>query len=274
MITPYFSDGQFTLFHGNTIDILGQLSDSKFDLIFSDPPYFLSNGTFTCQNGKAVSVKKSDWDILENFEEEIEFHSQWISLCKSKLTDSGTLWISGTYHSIYKCGFILQKLGFKILNDISWYKPNASPNLCCRYFTASHETLIWAKKNNKSKHIFNYDEAKNYSWEKDFLKKPNKQMRSVWSIATPGKSEKVYGKHPTQKPLELLERIILTTTKPGDIVLDPFTGSSTTGIAATKHGRKYVGIDSEKNYLDLSINRYKSCVSALTCSDTLSKCFS
>ena len=167
------------------------------------------------------------------------------------------MWVSGTYHSVYQCGHALQSLRYHVLNDISWFKPNASPNLSCRYFTASHETLIWARKNKKAKHYFNYDDMKEGKWKDDFIKKQGKQMRSVWAIGTPKKVEKIFGKHPTQKPIELLKRIVLASTKKGDSILDPFTGSSTTGLAAYLYGRKFVGIDNEKKYLNLSIKRYK-----------------
>jgi site-specific DNA-methyltransferase (adenine-specific) len=172
------------------------------------------------------------------------------------LKPNGTLWVSGKYHSIYQCGHALQSLGYHILNDISWFKPNASPNLSCRFFTASHETIIWARKEKKAKHTFNYQEMKNGNWPEDKLKKPNLQMRSVWSMGTPKPEEKKYGKHPTQKPLDLLKRIVLSSTNKGDVILDPFTGSSTTGIASVMHSRKFIGIDMEKNYLELSIKRF------------------
>jgi site-specific DNA-methyltransferase (adenine-specific) len=151
----------------------------------------------------------------------------------------------------------LQVAGFHVLNDIAWFKPNASPNLSCRFFTASHETLIWARKDKKAKHTFNYEVMKNGKWPEDQLKREGLQMRSVWSILTPRKWEKKFGKHPTQKPIDLLKRIILASTKEGDIVLDPFTGSSTTGIVANAFKRKFIGIDLEKKYLDLSIKRRK-----------------
>jgi site-specific DNA-methyltransferase (adenine-specific) len=167
------------------------------------------------------------------------------------------LWVSGTYHSIYQCGYALQSLGYHILNDISWFKPNASPNLSCRFFTASHETLIWARKDKKAKHTFNYDLMKNGNWPEDQLKKPNLQMRSVWAMGTPKGDEKKFGKHPTQKPLDLLKRVVLASTNENDVILDPFTGSSTTGIAAILNNRKFIGIDTEKKYLDLSIQRFQ-----------------
>ena len=186
---------------------------------------------------------------------DFEFHLEWIQAVKRVLKPSGTLWISGTYHSIYQCGFALQVAGFHVLNDIAWFKPNASPNLSCRFFTASHETLIWARKDKTAKHIFNYDLMKNGTWPEDALKKPGLQMRSVWSMGTPKPAEKKFGKHPTQKPIDLLKRIILASTNEGDVILDPFTGSSTTGIVANAFKRKFIGIDLEEKYLKLSIKR-------------------
>lgn len=170
---------------------------------------------------------------------------------------SGSIWISGTYHSIYQCGFALEVNKFHFLNDIAWFKPNASPNLSCRFFTASHETLLWARKDKNAKHTFNYEAIKEGNWPEDFLKKPHLQMRSVWAMNTPKPVEKRFGKHPTQKPVDLLKRIVLASTNKGDLIIDPFTGSSTTGLAAHLFGRKFIGIDTEKEYLDLSIKRFE-----------------
>jgi len=257
ILKPYYKKDRFELYKGDCLEILKQFPENHFDMIFADPPYNLSNGGFTCYAGKAVSVNKGDWDVSKGPKEDFEFHLNWIKACKRVLKSDGTIWISGTYHSIYQCGFALQGLGLKILNDIAWYKPNASPNLSCRYFTASHETLIWARKEKKAKHIFNYDEMRNGNWKEDFLKIPEKQMRSVWAINTPQPWEKKFGKHPTQKPFALLKRVVLSSTKKGDIILDPFAGSSTTGIAAYFNGRKFIGIDKEKEYLDISKKRLK-----------------
>ncbi len=245
----------YRLYHDDCLKILEEIPESTFDMIFADPPYMLSNGGITCQNGKVVSVNKGKWDESQGFEQDFEFHKRWLSACKRVLKKNGTLWVSGTYHSIYSCGFALQLLGYHILNDISWFKPNASPNMCCRYFTASHETLIWARKDKKTKHTFNYELMKNGDFSSDFIKKPNTQMRSVWAIGTPKKSEKTFGKHPTQKPLDLLERIILASTNEGDLILDPFMGSATTGVAALKHNRKFVGIEKEKEFVELAEKR-------------------
>jgi site-specific DNA-methyltransferase (adenine-specific) len=261
---PYFQKGDFVLYHGDSLSILAQLPENSIDMIFADPPYNLSNGGFSVHAGKMVSVDKGDWDKSKGFKDDYDFHHRWLEACKRVLKPNGTLWVSGTYHSIYQCGHALQSLGYHILNDISWFKPNASPNLSCRFFTASHETIIWARKDKKGKHTFNYQDMKTKEWPDDFFKNGGKQMRSVWhipetesvwTVGTPKKEEKIYGKHPTQKPLELLKRIVLASTNKGEIILDPFAGSSTTGIASIMHGRKFLGIDMDKGFLDLSKKR-------------------
>lgn len=246
----YYTHRGVRIFNGDAIEILNAMPEESIDLIFADPPYNLSNGGFTCHAGKRVSVNKGNWDKSKGIEEDFQFHYNWIEACRRVLKPGGSIWISGTYHSIYACGFALQKQGWHLINDICWFKPNAAPNLACRMFTASHETLLWARKDKSEKHYFNYKLVKDRNWGDDFLKKPNKQMRSVWAIATPKNGEKKYGKHPTQKPEALLERIILATSKEGDIVLDPFCGSATTGVVALRNNRNFVGIDSEKDYLD------------------------
>ena len=256
---PYFKSKSFTLYLADSINLMKQIPENSIDMIFADPPYNLSNGGFTVHAGKMVSVNKGDWDKSGGVDNDFAFHMSWLEEVHRILKPNGTLWVSGTYHSIYQCGYAIQLLGFKILNDIAWYKPNASPNLSGRYFTASHETLIWAIKDKKAKHTFNYQDMKNGDWHlKDKLKNEGKQMRSVWSITYPTASEKTFGKHPTQKPIALLERIILASTNPKDIILDPFTGSSTTGLVAAKYGRQFIGIDMEKDYLELSKKRYNA----------------
>ena len=261
---PYFKKDNFVLYHGDSLSILAQLPENSIDMIFADPPYNLSNGGFSVHAGKMVSVNKGDWDKSKGFKDDYDFHYRWLEACRRVLKPNGTLWVSGTYHSIYQCGHALQALGYHILNDISWFKPNASPNLSCRFFTASHETIIWARKDKKGKHTFNYEAMKTKEWPDDFFKNSGKQMRSVWhipesediwTVGTPKKEEKTFGKHPTQKPLELLRRIVLASTNKGNIILDPFAGSSTTGIAAVLNGRKFVGIDTTKDFLELSKKR-------------------
>lgn len=256
MLKPYYEKPKFKLYQGDCVKVLNDMPENSVDMIFADPPYNLSNGGFTVHAGKMASVNKGDWDKSKGFNDDYNFHYKWLEACKRVLKPNGSLWVSGTYHSIYQCGHVLQSLDYHILNDIAWFKPNAAPNLSCRFFTASHETIIWARKDKKGKHTFNYDLMKNGDWKEDAMKKPNLQMRSVWSIGTPKPSEKIFGKHPTQKPLDLLKRIVLSSTNKGDIILDPFAGSSTTGIAASINGRNFIGIDLEKKYLDLSIKRY------------------
>ncbi len=256
MQRAYYKKPRFKLYQGNCLDVLSKLPENSVDMIFADPPYNLSNDGFTVHAGRRVSVNKGKWDKSNGLKEDFDFHVEWIRACRRVLKSHATIWISGTYHSIYQCGFALQVAGFHILNDISWFKPNASPNLSCRYFTASHETLIWARKDKKAKHIFNYDLMKNGNWSADFIKKAHTQMRSVWAIPTPKTVEKKFGKHPTQKPEELLKRIVLACTNKGDLIIDPFTGSSTTGMAAYVLGRDFIGIDTDKVFLDLSIKRF------------------
>ena len=253
---PLFSCSKATLYHGDAISTMNALPATSVDMIFADPPYNLSNGGTTCHAGKRVSVDKGVWDTSKGVEEDFAFHMSWILACKRILKPSGSIWISGTYHSIFSCGHALQRQGWHLLNDIIWFKPNAAPNLACRMFTASHETLLWAKTEKSAKHYFDYEAMKIGPWSKDMLKNPGKQMRSVWAVSSPTKSEKCFGKHPTQKPLALLERIVIAACPPQGTVLDPFCGSGTTGIAAIKHGRQFIGIDSELSYLEeLSIPR-------------------
>lgn len=264
---PYHNKSNFKLYLGDSLKLLPQFKSESFDMIFADPPYNLSNGGFTVHAGRRVSVNKGKWDKSNGFKDDYDFHFNWLKACKELLKPNGTLWVSGTYHSIYQCGYALQSLGYHILNDIAWYKPNASPNLSCRYFTASHETLIWARKDKSGKHKFNYEVMRD--WENNYkvyskqnepveaIHRRGKQMRSVWAILTPKKEEKRFSKHPTQKPIELLKRVVLASTKKGDKILDPFTGSSTTGLAAYLYGREFIGIDNEKEYLDLSIKRFE-----------------
>jgi len=257
-IKPVFKTSDFALYAGDSLEVLSRFPDNYVDMIFADPPYMLSNNGFSCHAGRMVSVNKGKWDKSNGFESDLIFHETWMRECRRVLKPEGTIWVSGTYHSIYQCGYLLQKLNFHTLNDIAWFKPNAAPNLSCRFFTASHESLIWARKEKKAKHHFNYPAMKDGFFPGDKLKKEGMQMRSVWSINTPKPEEKVFGKHPTQKPLDLLKRVVLASTKENDIILDPFNGGGTTGIATKIVGqRKYIGIDIEQKYIDLTIKRYK-----------------
>ncbi|MDR3199116.1 MAG: site-specific DNA-methyltransferase, partial [Planctomycetaceae bacterium] len=253
---PIYETNNTALYHGDCLEVMSCFPDDYADMIFADPPYNLSNGGVTCYSGKMVSVNKGTWDKSKGFNEDLKFHEKWITECKRILKPNGTIWISGTNHNIYQCGFLLQKLDFHIINDIVWFKPNAAPNLTCTAFAHSHETLLWARKNKKAKPIFNYETMKNGTFIEDKMKNSNKQMRSVWSIPTAPSAEKTFGKHPTQKPLALLKRIILASTNEGSLILDPFNGAGTTGVAAKIIGsRKYIGIEIDKSFVNLTIKR-------------------
>lgn len=244
-MNPKYPD--FIVLQGNCMDKLTEIEDNSIDAIFADPPYFLSNGGISVQSGKQVCVDKGDWDKGGTPEYIYEFNRQWLSLCRPKLKDNGTIWISGTHHNIHIVMRCLQELGYKVLNTITWQKTDPPPNLSCRYFNFSTELIIWARKSEKKPHKFNYEAMKRLNGDK--------QMTDVWRIPAVGRWEKTCGKHPTQKPLRLLYRIILASTNEGDTILDPFAGSCTTGIAANLLGRKFIGIDQEQGYLDLGIRR-------------------
>ena len=259
MMKPYFQERNFILYYGDALTIIDQLNNDevRFDLIYVDPPYFLSNNGITCQSGKMVSVNKGDWDKSEGFEDDVNFIDSWLKECRTVLKENGSILVSGTLHNIYKVGYLLEKNDYDIINDIIWYKPNAPPNLSCKYFTHSHEIVLWARKSKNSQHTFNYEKMKFWNNTKDKLKNKDKQMRSVWSIPLIPKTEKEFGKHPTQKPLELLNRIITSSSNEGDLVLDPFVGSGTTGVVCNILNRKFIGIDTSKDYLDLAIKRFR-----------------
>lgn len=248
MITPYFksSDKNFYLLHGDTMELLPQF-EHKFDMVFADPPYFLSNDGLSIQSGKIVSVNKGNWDKSLGFEKINEFNRNWLTLVRSKMKEDATIWISGTMHNIFSVGQILTELDFKILNIITWEKTNPPPNFSCRYFTYSTEQIIWARKSAKTPHYFNYELMKRLNGDK--------QMKDVWKLPAIAPWEKSCGKHPTQKPLAVLTRLILASTKPSSWILDPFAGSCTTGISANLSNRRFLGIDQDDNYLKIGINR-------------------
>lgn len=243
MIESYYKSANrdFTLLRGDCRELLPQF-DFKFDMVFADPPYFLSNGGISVQSGKVVCVDKGEWD--KPVADMDAFNEEWICACRDKLKESGTIWISGTYHNIFSVANTLTRLGFKILNVVTWAKTNPAPNISCRYFTHSAEFVIWARKQKNVPHYFNYELMKSIN--------ANKQMTDVWRLPAIARWEKVHGKHPTQKPPCLLSRIILASTHEGDWILDPFAGSSTTGIASSMLGRRYLGIDREMQFLDIS----------------------
>lgn len=258
----YFKKENFTLINGDSFKVLKELDEKTVDMIFADPPYFLSSGGISCKNGKQVSVNKGEWDITKTIEDKIKYHRTWIGLCRNILTDNGTIFVSATLHSVYAIGVALEMEGFSIINNIIWQKPNPAPNLACRSFTHSTETIIWARKQltfkKKGNHYFDYSAMKEENG--------GKQMKDVWyfeeegeiwNIPTVPKKEKEQGYHPTQKPLKLLERIIIASTKENDLILDPFMGSGTTGIACTKLKRRFIGIEKENEYLEIAKKRYE-----------------
>jgi site-specific DNA-methyltransferase (adenine-specific) len=256
----------FRLVEGDSLEVLARLPPASVDLIFADPPYNLSNGGTTCQSGRRAAVHKGDWDASRGVEHDHAFHRAWLEACRRVLKPTGTLWVSGTQHVIFSLGYAMQEIGYHLLNTVSWYKPNASPNLACRMFTHSTELLIWAapSRGKKLEHTFHYRAMK--------AQNGGKQMRDVWplpandgddgddrgdvwTLPTPAPSEKRHGRHPTQKPLALLDRIVEASSDPGGLVVDPFNGSGTTGLAATRAGRRYLGIDLDPAYLDLTRRR-------------------
>lgn len=249
----YIASDKSVIYHEDAFNVMRRILEKYkngcFDLVFVDPPYFLSNNGFTCKNGKVASVNKGIWDKSYGLTHNLAVYEEWLRLCYALLKPHGTIWVCGTFHNIYLLGYLLQTSGYYILNNITWEKPNPPPNLSCRFFTHSTETLIWAKKEKKAKHTFNYELMKNQN--------NNRQMKCVWRISPPSKLEKQFGKHPTQKPLALLERCILSSSKEGDLIFDPFMGSATTGVAAINNARKFVGCEQEKEFFQLAKQRMK-----------------
>lgn len=251
MSNIYYQNKDLTLYLDDSFKLLTELESKSIDMVFADPPYFLSSGGISCNSGRQVIVDKGEWDKTINVEEKLNYNRLWLRLIRNVLKDDGTIWVSGTFHNIYTIGVALEMEGYAIINNITWIKPNPTPNLGCRCFTNSTETILWARKqltkNKKGKHYFNYSLMKELN--------DNKQMKDAWLINLPKKEEKKYGKHPTQKPQALLERIILASTTEGDLILDPFNGSGTTGVVAAKLKRKYIGIDNNKDYLEITKKR-------------------
>ncbi len=276
------------LYHGNSLELLDAIfskyPDGRFDAIFADPPYFLSNGGITCHAGKMVKVDKGGWDVSRGPELNHEFNTEWLRRCQRVLKPNGTLWVTGTHHVIFSIGYALQQLGFKILNDIAWEKPNPPPNLSCRYFTHSTETVLWAAKNAKSKHLFNYQEMRKVTgkqmktvWRKEEfaersevrsqksdIQTPASDLRppisDLWTMGAPGRDEKEHGKHPTQKPVSLVERCLLASTNEGDLVLDPFLGNGTTAVASLRLKRGCVGIELDLHNVEIAKKRLEDVI--------------
>ncbi|MCL6481441.1 MAG: site-specific DNA-methyltransferase [Firmicutes bacterium] len=232
---------------GDCVQILSQLPEDFVDVIFADPPYFLSNDGITCHAGRMVIVNKGAWDRSRGPDANHEFNRAWLAACQRVLKPNGTIWVSGTHHVIHSVGFAMQQLGFKLLNEIARVKPNLLPNLSCRYFKHATETIIWAAKNSKSRHTFNYPLMRELAG--------GRQMANVWTIPPPKPYEKRFGKHPTQKPVALLERILLASPNEGDLMLDPFLGSGTTAVVAARLGRKFIGIEIDEKCIRMLLRR-------------------
>lgn len=261
---PYYSNIDFVLYKGDCATLCRQLPENTIDCIFADPPYFLSTG-----NGKVrikdriISFDKGDWDRVRSMEEVHEFNTNWISSCRQVLKSNGTIWVSGTYHNIFDVATCLQEQNFKILNIIVWQKSDPPTTITDQRFNFSAEYIIWARREERTTHFFNYD----------LLKSMNRgiHMPDVWRLPSVGIWEKRCGKHPTQKPLRLLYRIILACTHEGDTILDPFAGSCTTGIAANMLGRKFIGIDQSEEFLKLGIRRHDEIQDPMTAKKMLGK---
>jgi site-specific DNA-methyltransferase (adenine-specific) len=287
----FTSDNPFVrLYHGNSLELLDAIAakypEGRFDAIFADPPYFLSNGGITCHAGKMVKVDKGDWDVSRGPALNHEFNREWLLRCQKVLKPNGTIWVTGTHHVIFSIGYALQQLGFKILNDIAWEKPNPPPNLSCRYFTHSTETVLWAAKSEKSKHVFNYQEMRKVTgkqmktvWRNlpesreereegegnensggslqrpSEPSRPSRDISSVWTLVAPGSAEKEHGKHPTQKPIALVERCLLASTNEGDLVLDPFLGGGTTAVVSLRLKRGCVGVELDLHNVEIAARR-------------------
>ncbi len=241
------------LYTGNCLEFLGALAkqypEGYFDVILTDPPYFLSNGGITCHSGRMVKVDKGTWDKSGGAEANHQFNLEWLSRCQRALKPHGSIWVTGTQHVIFSVGYAMQQLGFKVLNHITWEKPNPPPNLSCRYFTHSTESVLWAARSAKAKHTFNYKAMRQLNG--------GRQMKTVWKFRSPGAAEKTFGKHPTQKPLALFERCLLACSQPGDHVFDPFIGAGTTAVAAARLGRKCTGIDLDPLWVKVAAKRVR-----------------
>jgi site-specific DNA-methyltransferase (adenine-specific)/modification methylase len=238
--------------NGDSIEILKRIPDKSFDLVFADPPYNMQIGEkLTRPDDSKVDGVNDKWDQFSSFEHYDKFSKSWLKECKRILKDSGSMWVIGTYHNIFRLGYHMQNLNYWILNDVIWRKNNPMPNFKGTRFTNAHETLIWASKNKKSKYTFNYQSLKCLN---DDL-----QMRSDWILPICNGKERLKkdGKkiHSTQKPEALLHRIILATTNKGDFIFDPFLGTGTTAVVAKKLGRKYFGVEKDKKYFQAAKKR-------------------
>ena len=246
---PYFASGtsDFVLYEGDCREIVATMPRKHFDMVFADPPYFLSNGGISVQSGKQVCVDKGKWDESNGYDDVANFNYEWLRAVRNVMKDDATIWVCGTFHNIFSVANALTELDYRVLNAITWQKSNPPPNLSCRFFKHSTEIVLWARKSKRTPHRFNYDLMRKLA--------DNRQMTDVWRMPAIARWEKTCGKHPTQKPIALVVRSILSCTCECGCVLDPFVGSGTTGIAANIIKRNFVGIDRDRGYLDVSVAR-------------------
>ncbi len=232
---------------GDCIETMKQLPDESIDLIFADPPYFMqTDGVLLRTNGTKFNGVEDEWDKFSDYQEYDKFSTEWLKECKRILKKDGAIWVIGSFQNIYRLGYIMQNMGFWILNDVIWSKPNAVPNFSGTRFQNSHETLLWCTKSKKSKYTFNYQTMKHLNG--------GRQQKSVWDIGICIGGERLKDEdgnklHSTQKPEKLLYNIIVASSEVGDVVLDPFFGTGTTGAMAKLTGRNYVGIELEDDYI-------------------------
>lgn len=254
-----------SIYNDDCIEVMKTFPDNSIDIIIADPPYNLSKGgnwsikSDTKPKGFGGNWEKVmyDWDSMELIDY-FNFSITWLEECKRLLKPSGSIWIHGTYHNIGIINMVMQILKIEIINEVVWYKRNSFPNLSGTRLTASHETILWGHTGNtkKRQYYFNYEYSKEAEYKEDLLKIKGKQMRTVWDI--PNNKQKVelkFGKHPTQKPVRLIRRMLELTAKPGDLLLVPFSGSGTECVAAKQLGLNYIGIEKEKEYVDISLKR-------------------
>ena len=240
-------EGTVTLYHDDCLAVLARLPAESVDVVFADPPYFLSGKGTTCRGGKRAPVSKGGWDAPSTVVEMHAFNRAWLAACKRVLKPNGTLWACGTQHNIHSCGFALQELAFKLLNDITWEKTAPPPNLACRTFTHATETLVWASRDSKARHHYDYPAMKRENG--------GKQMKSVWHFDRPRGNELEHGAYPTQKPIALLRRVLRASLRYGGTVLDPFMGSGTAGVVTRSMGGVYIGIDQSEAAVALARRR-------------------
>ena len=248
MTRPYNKeDINFVLYNDDCVEVMNNLDKCTVDLIFADPPYFLSSGRTVRYNGNKKNIYKGEWDETKSLDEINSFNRRWLSACREVMRDGATIFATGTYHNIFSIASCMMELGFKILNIIVWQKTDAKPTLSRNYFSFTTEYIVWARKNQKTPHFFNCELMEQING--------GTRMSDVWRIPFLSSWELKCGMHPTQKPLRLLYRILLAASKPHDMILDPFAGSCTTGIAANLLNRKFIGIDLSKEYLNYGLRR-------------------